>query len=96
MILCAALEISSPDFKPSGKLVIPCWRHAFGYSILYDLVGHKYPAKDIVEGFLTTDNLFLDRTDAFDHAFECGQLSATTRQTKLDNREIELYSEDLY
>ena len=36
------------------------------------------------------------RYEAFKHAKACGQLSASTRQLKIQEREIELYSEDLY
>lgn len=50
----------------------------------------------VEEGFLTNKGEFLNRTEAFEHAMNCGQTSATTRQYKRDRHETELYSEDLY
>lgn len=87
MILCASLK-----FK---DVIIPCHRHHNGYEILYEL-GIKNYRGNVEEGFITTKNEFLNRRDAFNHAIECGQLSAATRQYKQENFETILYSEDLY
>lgn len=87
MILCAAVKYKD--------LIIPCHRHCDGYKILYTLKAEKCRTNTI-EGFITIKNIFLDRWEAFIDAVACGQLSATTRQHKQDNSEIELYSEDLY
>ena len=87
MILCAALKLND--------VIIPCHRHHNGYEILHEL-GVKNYRGNIEEGFITTKNEFLNRKDAFNHAIECGQLSAVTRQYKREKFETELYSEDLY
>ena len=87
MILCAAIKYKD--------IVIPCHRHCNGYEILYKL-GIKDYRNNIETGFITTKNEFLNRKDAFNHAIECGQLSAVTRQYKREKFEADLYSEDLY
>lgn len=46
------------------------------------------------EGFLNHKGEFLDRLDAYDHAFMCGQPSVTTLENKAQRREYSLYSED--
>ena len=89
MIICAALLIKNTD------AVIGCVRHGFGYSALREL-NLNIKASEIEEGFLTDKNVFLNRADAFHHAIASGQLSATTIHYKKQNKEIELYSEDLY
>ena len=95
MIICAAIEIQIE--KLPYKTIIPCWRHCKGYEIIRDFgfkpnKGYKIEA----EGFMTDKGDFLNRKDAFKHALECGQLSATIRQFKKERNEDELYSEDLY
>ena len=90
MIICAALLLENEKKEP---VILPCWRHGIGYQILHDL---KVSAKVLAEGFINHNGQFLDRYDAFAHAKECGQLPQSTRWYKEDNREVELYSEDLY
>lgn len=89
MILCAALK-----HKATGA-IIGCCRHGDGYSALHDL-GLTIGINDVEEGFLNDKGEFLSRKQAFGHAFEIGQLSMTTFQTKHEKYEEELYSEDLY
>lgn len=89
MIICAALKIKDTD------TVIGCIRHGFGYSSLHDL-DPKIGCSKVIEGFLDNRGNFLDRYEAFIEAQNCGQLSATVIQSKIDNKESELYSEDLY
>ena len=91
MIICAALRLTNSK----EDIVIPCHRHYNGYQILHDLCidYHKY---DIIEGFITHDNTFLNRKDAFIHWNMCGQSSAEMRQMKCQREEDELFSEDLY
>lgn len=45
-----------------------------------------------VEGFLTDKGDFLDRWEAADHAYECGQLVETAEEPRIDR----LISEDLW
>lgn len=95
MILCAALKIKDKSF-PFNEIIIPCIRHGLGYSMLNTLVDNRYGMNDCVEGFVTTDNVFLNRKDAYIHAEKCGQLCLTAIMNKQNNGEDELYSEDLY
>ena len=90
MIICAALLLEN---KEQEEVILPCWRHGFGYEILHEL---HIEAKVLKEGFITHENKFLDRYDALVHAKECGQLTQANRWYKEDNHENELYSEDLY
>lgn len=95
MIICAALLVQFESLKT--PTIIHCRRHGDGYETIRDLCyisNTRYSS--IKEGFVDHNNNFLDRYDAFCHAKECGQLSQTTLWHKEDNRESELYSEDLY
>lgn len=91
MIVCAALKIQVEGLDHTT--IIPCVRHGDGFKILAD-IGYAPKTKyEILEqGFLTHKNVFMNRADAYDYAFEIGQLSATLR--RYGNGE--LYSEDLY
>ena len=93
MIVCAALLI---EMKATNEqVVIPCFRHGFGYEMLNNLcLKGKYTL--IEEGFITHANRFLDREEAYAHAKFCGQLSEANKWYKQDHYECELYSEDLY
>lgn len=99
MIVCAALHILME--KDNLDDIIVCGLH---HSDCYYTLFHLNPdlSKDarkngrITEGFITTDNHFLDRYQAYQHAIECGQLSAQLRHDKSEKKEIALYSEDLY
>ena len=95
MIICAAIKIQVEGLD--HETIIPCRRHGDGYKLLKDLryiprVGYK----ELAQGFITDEGIFLDRRPAFIHACQCGQLSQTTKWHKQDNNENELYSEDLY
>ena len=93
MIICAALLVELEVAKE--KVVIPCFRHGTGYEMLNTmLVKSKY--KVVEEGFITHENIFLNRREAFAEARLCGQLSQANKWYKEDNYESELYSEDLY
>ena len=56
-------------------------------------VGYKV----VEQGFITDKGEFLNRADAFEHAFKCRQLTyaAITRETSKDGTR-ELFSEDLW
>jgi len=87
MIICAAIEVNNT--------VICGYRHADCYEALFRLAPNK-SMKDATEGFLATGNRFLDRHAALVEALNCGQISATVREYKINHFENALYSEDLY
>ena len=90
MIICAALLLEN---KEQEEVVLPCWRHGVGYEMIREL---HIEGKVLKEGFMNHEGKFLDRYDALVHVMECGQLTQANRWYKEDNREAELYSEDLY
>lgn len=90
MIICAALLLEN---KEQEEVILPCWRHGIGYEMIREL---RIDAKVLKEGFMNHEGKFLDRYDALVHVMECGQLTQANRWYKEDNRESELYSEDLY
>ena len=95
MIICAAIKIQVEGLD--HETIILCRRHGDGFKILKDLgYAPKTKYKEIAQGFIDHNGKFLDRKEAYIHALECGQLSATTRECKRTNRENGLYSEDLY
>lgn len=92
MIVCAALLIKDPVM--GEDIVLPCHRHADGFYLLQYFGRSK---TDVAEqGFIDHRGAYLSRSEAFQHAIECGQLSATARYFKLQRGETELFSEDLY
>lgn len=94
MIICAALKVEKcDDFE---ETVVPCFRHGNGYEILHNLCKNNKYKGHVTEGFMTNKGEFLDRIDAYDHAWKCGQLSVVGRAYKVEHQENELYSEDLY
>lgn len=95
MLICAALLIQVEGLD--HKTIIPCRRHGDGFQILQDLgYGPKTKYKILQQGFIDHNGVFIDREESFEHAKQCGQLSAATRWYKEDHNEVELYSEDLY
>lgn len=92
MIICAAIKIKDN--------IICGYRHSDCYETLYKLNSQlsKEARKQglIIEGFLATNNRFLNRYEAYDEALHCGQLSAVNREYKTEQHESILYSEDLY
>lgn len=93
MILYAALKVQIEGL--SYTTIIPCYRHGDGYKIIADFKMQK-KATVLEEGFISNTGEFLNRTDAYVHAVQCGQLTQTTRWYKEDHGDRELYSEDLY
>lgn len=88
MIVCAALLVDK-------KIIVPCYRHNTGYSMLTDLTDKKFSEyESIDEGFMTHKGEFLNREDAWKHAEECGQLSYNTLH--YGSTPPVLFSEDLY
>lgn len=98
MILCAAIKIHID--KTDKDVIIPCWRHGKAYTMLRDLgFDAKDGYKEIEQGFITTENMFLNREEAYQHAVMCGQISQTAKWYKEDHDnsyKIELFSEDIY
>jgi len=94
MIICAAIQV---QFERNGRkveTVIHGLRHANCWETMAAL---GIPGEHTeVEGFIDDKDRFLDRYDAFAHALECGQLPVTVRTHKAEQRETQLYSEDLY
>ena len=94
MIICAALLVQAEGLDHTT--IVPCHRHGDGFKILIDLGHMPNTCKVVEQGFINNKGEFLDRTEAFKHAAECGQLAETTRWYKFDHNDTELYSEDLY
>lgn len=98
MIICAAVWFPIEEkfqFSPTNidhGLVVAALRHGhcfYNASLLNDVLADKKRAVTPVQGFLTSDNRFVDRVEAGKIAKECGQV------TKL-MIDPELCSEDLY
>lgn len=95
MLICAALLVQVEGLDHTT--ILPCRRHGDGFEILRDLgFAPKTKYKVVEQGFIDHDGKFLNRYDAWKHAKMCGQLSQSTEWYKEDNRDCELYSEDLY
>lgn len=94
MIICAAIKIQMNNL--SEPTIVHCFRHAYGFKILHDLVPNRSVYGKTIDGFVTHTGEFLDRKEALAHAIECGQLNQTVLWHKEDHNEDELYSEDLY
>lgn len=91
MIICAALKVQVEGLDHTT--IIPCLRHPDGFRILEDLgYAPKTKYKVLEQGFLTHKYEFLNRTEAYNYAFEFGQLSSMQRRYGNGT----LYSEDLY
>ena len=89
MIVSAAVKLILDDYAGT-EVCIPVHRHKDGKVIGEKLLGYK-PFVD-EEGFLTDKGEFLDRWEAADHAYECGQLIETAEEPRIDR----LMSEDLW
>lgn len=89
MIICAAIKDTRTGAVFGGI------RHGFIYSAMHD-AGITPPHEKAIEGFLDEKGNFYDRYEVYDIAMTNGQMSATARHYKLEKRERELFSEDLY
>ena len=74
------------------QLTLPVHRHKDVKIILSQLRPDIYDYSHSIEGFLTDKGEFLDRREAADHAYECGQLVETAEEPRIDR----LMSEDLW
>jgi hypothetical protein len=76
VIVCAALKVQVEGLDHTT--IIPCIRHCNGFKILEDLgYAPKTKYKVLEQGFLTQDNIFMNRRDAWIYACDIGQLPAT-------------------
>jgi len=101
-ILCAAIwykELKTATYNPTNinkGVVVGGYRHHDIISSVLALTGKRTVLKgknsvgEYVQGFITTDNLFVDREEGLKIATEANQIIA-----KLYSRNA-LYSEDLY
>ena len=89
MITHACVQFHAKD----GKIYeIPCHRHADAFYIISQFVRREDIDKSKTwQGFITHDDMLLDRYDAMKHAIACGQVPNT-----IENECKELYSEDLW
>lgn len=91
MIICSAIRL--------GHMVICGLHHSDCYETLHELnpeLSLAASRQGVEEGFITHNNEFLNRTQAYTHARLCGQLSETIQEQKRIERFLQLYSEDLY
>ena len=92
MILCAAIS-----FKHNEKAyVIPCIRHHYGFALMHQLGFELREIRSVTQGFLTSDNVFLNRREAYIHAKNWKQISPTVIADHDAKGLKELFSEDLY
>ena len=89
MIVSAAVKLILDDYAGT-EVCIPVHRHKDGKVIGEKLLGYKPFFGE--EGFRTDKGGFLDRREAADHAYECGQLVETAEEPHIDR----LISEDLW
>jgi hypothetical protein len=103
-ILCAAnwykeLELKRADLPPGhiypinvDKGIVFCaHRHLQCLYTMIAMTGKvQHEAGEEEQGFLTSKNRFVDRTEGAEIALKCGQISKLNYSQKL------LYSEDLY
>lgn len=92
-ILCAAIwfddgieRIHQPKNIKTG-IVICGRRHHNCFNIPSELLGNKLKTNKTVQGFITSDDLFVDRTEAAVIALRAGQI---------EKEVTKLFSEDLY
>ena len=90
MIVSAAVQIHL--YTDGRDIIIPVHRHIDAIQIL-SLMGYTESMyRRDMDGFLTEDGRFLDRCEAADYAYECGQLVETAEEPRVEV----LFSEDLW
>lgn len=94
MIICSAVKVKTERNGTTVEAVVPGIRHADCWNLLA-ILGHPMARQEAAEGFLDHCGTFMNRFDAHDHAVACGQLSATTLESKAERWECVLYSEDI-
>ena len=95
MIICACIKIV-PHSNPKDVMYVCGVRHGDCFSTMVKMNLPPRAERDEIQGFMTHKNEFLDRFEAYNHAFDCGQVAPSVREWKFDMGETELYSEDLW
>lgn len=73
MIVTSAIEMDGKIYTSLSKS--PC-RHS---DIIIEYAGKiRFPHYKAIQGFLTDNNRFLSRSQAAEHAFQCGQIKEPT------------------
>ena len=90
MIVRAAIKYKI--YYLDKEVILPLHRHCDGGIILKAFGFTPGDFKIIEQGFLTDKGEFLDRREAADYAYECGQLMETAEEPRIDV----LFSEDLW
>ena len=91
MIVSAAVKIK--DLRQDKEIIIPCHRHCDAFYILKQFNYKKdIDYKEIAQGFLTEEDKFYNRVQAYDHALSEWQLN----EDILEEHRKELFSEDLW
>ena len=83
MIIASAIKVSKDGKTP---FIVVGKRHHNCLETIWELGIKKPTIND--QGFLTDENEFLNRIEAMNYAFKCGQIK--------EYKERELYSEDLW
>ena len=103
-ILCAAIWFDDEKVyvhqpKNIQRGIVVCgWRHGSCFAVLSGLVGDSFERyrklHRPIQGFLTSDNLFVDRHEGAKIAVKSGQVVLKEGETLTD--EDIIFSEDLY
>lgn len=95
MIICAAIKLlKRPEL--TEELVVCGHRHCNCFATIHHLEPEWRENTLKIQGFIDHKGRFLTRTEAFAHAYDCGQITATEQWYHEDHDQTELYSEDLY
>lgn len=86
-IVAAAIKLKYED-----NIIFTGHRHGECFEKIHSS-GYKFSITDVIQGFMTDDNDFLDRIEAKKYAIKIGQLISGTEEFPDAN---ELYSEDLW
>ena len=90
MIVRAAVQLHL--YTDGRDILLPVHRHCDAFRIMKEMGFKPGEYRRDMEGFLTEKEVFLDRCEAADHAYECGQLIETAEEPRIET----LFSEDLW
>ena len=94
MIISSAIKIKLKN--SDEKVIIHCHRHHYGYFMLKQLGFQPEDYERVSSGFIDHKGTYMTREQAYQHALDCGQISAVVRELKEKNKSKELFSEDLW
>lgn len=94
MIISSAIKIKLKSSDES--VIIHCYRHHYGYFMLKQLGFQPGDYEKVSSGFIDHKGTYMNREQAYEHALQCGQISATMREQKEKNKCKELFSEDIF